>query len=64
MDKFITKESQNLSGTVYISGAKNAVLPLMTACIINPGEFSPIKSIEIYSINMNNNASNQNARKQ
>ena len=40
MDKFITKESQNLSGTVYISGAKNAVLPLMTACIINPGEYT------------------------
>ena len=39
MDKFIIKGVKKLEGTVKISGAKNAVLPLMTACIINPGEY-------------------------
>ena len=39
MDKFLIKGPNNLNGTVKIGGAKNAVLPLMTACIIHPGEY-------------------------
>ena len=39
MDKFILNSTDSLNGIVNISGAKNAVLPLMTACIINPGEY-------------------------
>ncbi len=39
MDKFLINKSNGLKGEVKISGAKNAVLPLMTACIINPGEY-------------------------
>ena len=40
MDKFILKSTGKLNGEVDISGAKNAVLPLMTACIIHPGEYT------------------------
>jgi len=39
MDKFLIKGPNTLNGTVKIGGAKNAVLPLMTACIIHPGEY-------------------------
>ena len=39
MDKFIIKKTNKLNGVVEIGGAKNAVLPLMTACIINPGKY-------------------------
>ena len=40
MDKFIIKSTESLNGEVSIGGAKNAVLPLMTACIINPGTYT------------------------
>ena len=40
MDKFIVNGGNQISGSVDISGAKNAVLPLMTACIISPGEYT------------------------
>ena len=40
MDKFILSSTDSLNGTINISGAKNAVLPLMTACIISPGEYT------------------------
>jgi UDP-N-acetylglucosamine 1-carboxyvinyltransferase len=40
MDKFIINSTKSLNGEVTIGGAKNAVLPLMTACIINPGEYT------------------------
>ena len=39
MDKFLIKGPNTLNGTVKIGGAKNAVLPLMTACIIHPGKY-------------------------
>jgi UDP-N-acetylglucosamine 1-carboxyvinyltransferase len=39
MDKFIINSTKSLNGEVKIGGAKNAVLPLMTACIINPGKY-------------------------
>jgi len=39
MDKFLIKGPNILNGSIKISGAKNAVLPLMTACIIHPGEY-------------------------
>jgi UDP-N-acetylglucosamine 1-carboxyvinyltransferase len=39
MDKIIVKGGQPLFGEVSISGAKNAVLPIMTACILAPGKY-------------------------
>ena len=38
MDKIIIEGQQRLSGSVDISGAKNAVLPIMTAALIADGE--------------------------
>lgn len=40
MDKFIINSTKSLNGEVTIGGAKNAVLPLMTACIIHPGIYT------------------------
>ena len=40
MDKFILKSTKSLNGEISIAGAKNAVLPLMTACIISPGIYT------------------------
>ncbi len=37
MDKFIIKGGYRLSGEVEISGAKNAALPLMAACLLTEG---------------------------
>ena len=39
MDKFKINGGIPLSGDVEISGAKNAVLPIMAACIIKPGKY-------------------------
>ena len=39
MDKFIIEGGIPLQGEVKISGAKNALLPIMTATIIVPGEY-------------------------
>ncbi len=39
MDKFIINGNNPLNGSISISGAKNAVLPIMTATIITPGEY-------------------------
>ncbi len=39
MYKFIIRGGQPLSGDVFISGAKNAVLPIMAATLITPGHF-------------------------
>ena len=39
MDKFIIKGGIPLKGEVEISGAKNAILPIMAATIIVPGEY-------------------------
>ena len=39
MDKFLIKGPNSLNGRIKIGGAKNAVLPLMTACIIHPGKY-------------------------
>ncbi len=38
MAKFIVEHSENLSGHVKISGSKNAVLPLLAACILTEEE--------------------------
>ncbi len=38
MAKYIVKQSGSLRGEVYISGAKNAVLPLMAAALLSEGE--------------------------
>lgn len=38
MAKYIVKQSGPLRGDVYISGAKNAVLPLMAAALLSEGE--------------------------
>ncbi len=40
MDKIIINGGKPLQGDVYISGAKNAVLPIITACIIAPGKYT------------------------
>ncbi len=37
MDKFVIEGGRPLSGTARVSGAKNAVLPAMAACILAPG---------------------------
>ena len=34
MEKFIVRQSEALHGTVRISGAKNAVLPILAACLL------------------------------
>jgi len=38
MDKFIINGEKKLSGSVKISGAKNAVLPIMTASLLAKGK--------------------------
>ena len=37
MDKFIIEGPVKLKGDVFISGSKNAALPIMTACLAHPG---------------------------
>lgn len=39
MDKFIIQGGNPLKGEISISGAKNAVLPIMAATVIAPGEY-------------------------
>ncbi len=39
MDKIIVKGGNQLNGKIKIGGAKNAVLPIMTACILAPGKY-------------------------
>jgi len=39
MDKLIINGGKRLIGEVSVSGAKNAVLPIMAATIINPGQY-------------------------
>ena len=38
MEKIIIEGKTRLSGEIKVSGAKNAVLPIMAACILNDGE--------------------------
>lgn len=40
MDKFVIRGGRKLSGTVSVSGAKNATLELMPAAILAPGVFN------------------------
>ena len=40
MDRIIIQGNRPLSGTVKISGAKNAVLPVMAATLLTPGKFT------------------------
>ncbi|MFA6910893.1 MAG: UDP-N-acetylglucosamine 1-carboxyvinyltransferase [Candidatus Cloacimonadaceae bacterium] len=44
MDKFIIETSRDLSGKIYVSGAKNAILPVMAACLLAPGK-SVLKNV-------------------
>lgn len=39
MDKFVIHGGKTLSGHIQVSGAKNAVLPIMTAAILAPGKY-------------------------
>jgi UDP-N-acetylglucosamine 1-carboxyvinyltransferase len=39
LDKFVIKGGKRLSGTIKVSGSKNAALPLMTATLLAPGKF-------------------------
>ena len=47
MDRIIIQGNKPLSGTVKISGAKNAVLPVMAATLLAPGEFTIHKVPEL-----------------
>lgn len=38
MDRFIIEGNRELSGTIQVSGAKNAILPVMAACLLAPGK--------------------------
>ena len=38
MDRFIIEGNRNLSGTIQVSGAKNAILPAMATCLLAPGK--------------------------
>ena len=38
MEKIVIEGKKRLSGEVTVGGAKNAVLPIMAACILNDGE--------------------------
>jgi UDP-N-acetylglucosamine 1-carboxyvinyltransferase len=38
MDRFIIEGNRDLSGTISVSGAKNAILPVMAACLLAPGK--------------------------
>ena len=40
MDKFIIHGDKKLSGTVEISGSKNAALPIMVATLLAPGKYT------------------------
>ena len=40
MDKIVVNGNRPLSGAVKISGAKNAVLPVMAATLLTPGKYS------------------------
>ena len=40
MDKFIIDGPTKLNGIVDVSGSKNAVLPIMTACLAVPGVYT------------------------
>ena len=40
MDKNVINGGKPLNGEVFISGAKNAVLHIMTACMIEPGKYT------------------------
>ena len=40
MDKFVITGGRNLSGTVQVSGAKNASLALMPATLLAPGTYT------------------------
>ena len=39
MDKIIVNGGNPLNGKIKIGGAKNAVLPIMTACLLAPGKY-------------------------
>lgn len=38
MDRFIIEGNRDLSGSITVSGAKNAILPVMAACLLAPGK--------------------------
>ncbi len=38
MDRFIIEGNRNLKGSIEVSGAKNAILPAMAACLLAPGK--------------------------
>lgn len=38
MDKFIIEQSRDLSGKIYVDGAKNAILPAMATCLLAAGK--------------------------
>lgn len=50
MDKFVINGGRQLSGVVKISGAKNAALAIMPACLLNDGDNNLINVPEVNDI--------------
>jgi len=48
MDKLLIEGSAPLSGDVRISGAKNAVLPILSATLLGSSAFAPVVSFYFY----------------
>lgn len=38
MERFVIEGNRNLCGSIQVSGAKNAILPIMAACLLAPGK--------------------------
>ena len=52
MDKFVINGPVKLQGSVEISGAKNAVLPIMTACLAYPGIYTTSVVLDTSLLNL------------
>ncbi len=49
MEKIVVNGGKKLQGTIKISGAKNAALPIMAACLLSQGEKTKILNVPIVS---------------
>ena len=56
MDKIVVHGDRPLFGAVKISGAKNAVLPVMAATLLDPGKYSMNRLL--HPVHPNNNPTN------
>ncbi|MBI3579264.1 MAG: UDP-N-acetylglucosamine 1-carboxyvinyltransferase, partial [Ignavibacteriales bacterium] len=51
MDKFVIHGGKNLSGTITVSGAKNASLALMPATLLAPGVYTLYNTPQLRDVN-------------